>query len=186
MDITSKLRSLVEIISTRGVGHTSLMRIGTDSYSKKFIQLGVSHSQMRSAEKEANPNAVFITINDVDQGKAKGLDLPVAVDNYVIRELAEDAALTIECMQSSLTTKNQVMEELMNLVEYYQDRTHSIEKLSFELATTPWWKVIRIIRLEKKIHQMILEYNNDSNKVEDSFKRILKIANEHKWQNYSA
>lgn len=186
MSITSKLKSLVEIISTRGVGHTSLMKTGTDSYSKQFIQLGVSHAQMRSSESTLNPNAKFITISDVEQGKARGLDLPVAVDNYVIRELAEDAIITMECMQSSLETKNQVMEELMNLVEYYQDRTHSIEKLSFELATTPWWKVVRIIKLEKKIHQMILTYNTDSNKVEESFQRILKIAKEHKWQNQSA
>ena len=180
MNITSKLTALIEVISTRGVGHTTLLKTGTDNYQSDFIQLGISHAQLDQADLLSNPKAKALTIRDIELGKHKGLDLPVAIDNYIVRELASDALLTIECMSSSLEKKTAVMEELMNLVEYYQDRAHAIEKISFELATTPWWKVAKIIKLEKKIHKLVLEYNEGSNQIDEAFAKILKIVKENK------
>lgn len=186
MNITDKLKALVRAISTRGVGHTTLMKVGTDSYPDKFIQVGFTMSSMKEAGADRNPNATLVTVDGIASGKIAGMDLPVAVDNHVIRELMADALLTIECMQSSIEIKNQVMNELMNIVEYYQERAHKIERIGLELALTPWWKINRIIRLEKQIHQAILEYNSDSNPVEESFQKILKIAKENTWQEQSA
>ena len=182
MNIVNKLKALIETISTRGVGHTLLMKKGTESYDKPFIQIGFTMSSMKASELDKNPNSKLVTIDGIISGKAKGLEGPVAIDNHVIRELMSDALLTIECMEASIDKKNQVMEELMNVVEYYQDRAHKIEKISLQLAYTPWWKIRRIITIEKQIHQAILEYNSDSNPVEESFQRILKIAKENTWQ----
>jgi hypothetical protein len=178
MNITEKLRAFVKVISTRGVGHTALMQTGTESYPKPFIQVGFTMSSMLQAGFDKNQNASLVTVDGLISGKAAGKDFPVAVDNHVIRELMSDALFTIECMQSSLEKKTEVMDELMNLVEYYQDRTHAIEKISFQLAVTPWYKIRKIITLEKQLHQMVLEYNTESSPVEESFQRILKIAKE--------
>lgn len=176
MTIFDKLTALIDAISKRGVGHTSLMKRGTDSYERPFLQIGSTLTEMKQAGLDQNPNCKLCTIEGIASGKAKGLDLPVAIDNYVIREVMLDALLTLESMKVSLEAKNQVMEELMNIIEYYQDRAHSIETISMELAVTPWYKVRKLISLEKRIHQMILEYNSEENPVEEAFNRILKIA----------
>lgn len=178
MNIAEKLKALVKVISTRGVGHTALMQTGIDTYTKPFIQVGFTMDSMKRAGFDRNPNAVLVTVDGLIAGKAMGRDFPVAIDNHVIRELMSDALFTIECMQSSIEKKNQVMEELMNLVEYYQDRAHAIEKISILLAITPWYKIRKIITLEKQLHKMVLEYNSESNPVEEAFQRILKIAKE--------
>ena len=60
MNISEKLKNLVEILSHRGVGHTTLLRTGTDTYNKPFIQLGMSHSQL-------NESALFENIQDHGQ-----------------------------------------------------------------------------------------------------------------------
>lgn len=183
MSIIHKLRALVEAISTRGVGHTTLMKLGTEAYSKPYIQIGSTMSSMKEASLDKNPNAKLITIDEILTGKLKGSTaMPVAIDNYVIREVLSDAILTIECMQDSIEKKNQVMEELMNIVEYYQDRSHTFERIGLELAYTPWWKIARIIKLEKRIHKAILDYNTDSNPVEEAFQRILNLTKQNTWK----
>lgn len=179
-NLTNKLKTLVSVISTRGVGHTSLMKTGTATYDKPFIQVGFTMSAMKASGLDQNPNAKLMTIDRLSQEPTSS-SMPVAIDNHVIRELLSDILITVECMESSIDKKNRVMEELMNIVEYYQDRAHKIERIGLELALTPWWKINRLIRLEKEIHQAILEYNTDSNPVEASFQRVLKIANENQY-----
>lgn len=183
MNISEKLKNLVEILSHRGVGHTTLLRTGTDTYNKPFIQLGMSHSQLNESDLLTNPNAIGLSISEIELTEHNGLKLPVAIDNYVIRELASDALFTIECMQGSIDRKKEVMEELMNIVEYYQDQVIEMEKASLELSMTPWWKIGKIIKLESHIHKMIMDHNIGSPKIIDMFQKILNIANTDKWQN---
>ena len=66
------------------------------------------------------------------------------------------------------------VEQLMKLAELYQDRAHEIEKISIELLRCPWWNFVKLIKLEKQIHQAILNYNSEPAIVE-TFNKLKSI-----------
>ena len=61
----------------------------------------------------------------------------------------------------AIADRTDAIEQLMKLAELYQDRAHEIEKISIELLRCPWWNFVKLIKLEKQIHQAILNYNSE-------------------------
>lgn len=184
MSVTTKLKAILSVISTRAVGHTSLLKKGIDSYDKPFIMLGLSVSNVKESHPDLSDQAKIVSIDALVDGKYRGSEeMPVAIDNYVLKEILEEVSFAVDCMQDSLTRKDQVMNELMNVVEHYQDRAHTIEKISLELTMCPWWKFGQLIEIEKRLHAAVLSYNEGKNVIDESFNKILKISNEQRWQN---
>lgn len=68
----------------------------------------------------------------------------------------------ISILEARLELRSKIMQELMDAVEYYQKRSHEIENISLELLACPWWKIAKIIKLEKRIHLAILSHIEDS------------------------
>jgi hypothetical protein len=66
------------------------------------------------------------------------------------------------------------VEQLMKLAELYQDRAHEVEKISVELLRCPWWNFVKLIKLEKQIHQAILNYNSEPAIIE-TFNKLKSI-----------
>lgn len=67
-----------------------------------------------------------------------------------------------------------VVEQLMKLAELYQGRAHEIEKISIELLRCPWWNFVKLIKLEKQIHQAILNYNSEP-AFDETFNKLKSI-----------
>jgi hypothetical protein len=64
-------------------------------------------------------------------------------------------------LEARLELRSKIMLELMDATEYYQKRSHEVEKISLELLACPWWKIVKIIKLEKRIHLAILSHMED-------------------------
>jgi hypothetical protein len=77
----------------------------------------------------------------------------------------------------AIVEKTEAGMQLMKLAELYQARSHEIEDISLELLTCPWWNFVKLIKLEKKIHEAILRYNSEHqlgnvlNKLESIFEK---------------
>jgi hypothetical protein len=76
-----------------------------------------------------------------------------------------------------IADQNDAVMQLLKLTELYQVRAHEIEDISLELLTCPWWNFVKLVKLEKKIHEAILRYNSEPqledalNKLESIFKK---------------
>jgi hypothetical protein len=76
-------------------------------------------------------------------------------------------------------TKNEIIGQLTDLFEKYQTRSHNIEMLSMEMLSCPWWNFGKLIMLEKRMHKMILSYNQDPELIK-SFEKLTEIAKTQK------
>jgi hypothetical protein len=81
----------------------------------------------------------------------------------------------IEILEARLELRSKIMLELMDATEYYQSRSHIIEKISLELMACPWWKITKIIKLEKRIHLAILSHMEDRS-IDQTFDRLMELA----------
>jgi hypothetical protein len=81
-------------------------------------------------------------------------------------------------LEYRLKLRSNIMFELMNAVEHYQKRSHEIERISLELLTCPWWKITKIIRLEKRIHLAILSHMEDTS-IDKTFSNLKDLAKGH-------
>lgn len=76
-----------------------------------------------------------------------------------------------------IAERNEMVMQLMKLAELYQARAHEIEDISLELLTCPWWNFVKLVKLEKRIHEAILRYNSETqleealNKLESIFQK---------------
>jgi hypothetical protein len=160
MTTIDKLKALYRALSTRQVGHTSLMMKGTDSYDRRFYMVGLNRTHASQIVSDNVDNAVIVTIEQL-QERSAGETLPVAVDNCVIADLIDGALSEIFMREDLLSTRSDLINNLMKITEIYQDRSHAIEELSLEMLRCPWWKFRKLVMLEKRMHQMILSYNED-------------------------
>jgi hypothetical protein len=136
--VLQKLSNLISVLSTRQVGHTTLMKIGADSYDKPFGVIVHTTNYGLQITKE-NPNAKVVSISSLDS--IKGMKLPVILDNHAIAMLLGDIHHEVD----SLEKKAHVLEKNLNLVmeifEKYQNLSHKAEEYLFEYMETPFWKI---------------------------------------------
>ena len=81
----------------------------------------------------------------------------------------------ISILEARLELRSKIMLELMNATEYYQARTHEIESISLELLACPWWKIAKIIKLEKRIHLAILSQMEDTS-IDKTFANLKELV----------
>lgn len=62
----------------------------------------------------------------------------------------------------AIADQTDAIDQLMKLAELYQDRAYEIEKISVELIRCPWWNFVKLIKLEKRIHEAILGYLSET------------------------
>ena len=75
--------------SSRGVGHSTLLKEGTTKYSNKFFLVGGDSRHTQRLKNEVmNPNAIVISIHD--KQKIRGMDIPMVFDNYSIILMLDD------------------------------------------------------------------------------------------------
>jgi len=77
----------------------------------------------------------------------------------------------------AIEERTEVIMQLMKLAELYQARAHEVEDISLDLLTCPLWNFVKLVKLEKRIHEAILRYNSEPqleealNKLESIFQR---------------
>lgn len=169
----NRMKSLISAISRRSVGHTELMKQGTMNYDRPFaIIANTVDAAKRIAE--ASPNAKPFGMADL-RGLV-GTDWPVAIDHYQVQELLQSALIEISDRDFQIRRLSDIQEQMMKLVELYQERAHEIESISMDLLTCKWWNVKKIISTERKLHKAILKYNTEYDGIAQSFDVLTKIA----------
>lgn len=138
MNIKKKLETLVQyFVSTRQVGHTTLMKEGTNHYDKPFFVL--THSM---AHGESLGFDVTNTISYQNPDKLRGHNRPLVIDNGVMTEILSDALMRIEALEEEnqkLQKRNQLIlvtpgDKLWKKVDELQkeiDRLHNDGKTPF-------------------------------------------------------
>jgi hypothetical protein len=172
MILLKNLKSLIRILSTRQVGHTTLMQKGTNSYDKPFAIISIDKTSATELTK-GSEFAEAVSIQNLDS--LLGKNLPIAIENYTLTTVLRDSLYTIEKLTEHNDLKQEIISELTTLVEQYQIRSHEIESLSLDMLTCPWWNFGKLIMLEKRMHKMILAYNQDP-KLIKAFDKLTKIA----------
>jgi len=81
----------------------------------------------------------------------------------------------ISILEARLELRSKIMLELMDATEYYQKRSHEIESISLDLLACPWWKIARIIKLEKRIHLAILSHLEDRS-IDKTFAKLKELV----------
>jgi|LakMenEpi05May12_1017382.scaffolds.fasta_scaffold00095_12 hypothetical protein len=173
MTTVDKIKSLISAISKRGIGHTELMRQGTNHYDRPFA---IVANTMDSAKRLAGESdlATPVTISNIDH--LIGSDLPVAIDHYQVQQLLQSALIEISDRDFKLQRAMTIQEKMMTLVELYQKRAHEIESISSDLLACNWWDVKKIISTERKLHKAILKYNTEYDGIAQTFDTLTKIA----------
>lgn len=95
MKIEKKLEKLLHYyLATRQVGHTTLMKEGTNHYDKDFFVLTMNMKHGDAIE--LNPKNI-ISWENLD--KLHGHNRPLAIDNGLMTELLIDTILRIEALE---------------------------------------------------------------------------------------
>lgn len=96
-------------------------------------------------------------------------------DSYTLtQEQIQKVARALYLADCAIADRTVAIEQLMKLAELYQDRSHEVEKISIELLRCPWWNFVKLIKLEKQIHQAILSYNSEP-AFDEAFNKLKSI-----------
>jgi hypothetical protein len=142
------LKSIRNLFGLRGVGNTSLMRMGTENYDRKFFV--ISHSREYSEELiRGSMYGIAKTVKDIIS--LYNYDSPVVIDHHVLASLISDTVKEIEDSNVRIYRMKNAINRLMPLIEYYQDRSIIIENLYLELAICRWWQFSKKKRLRSEL-----------------------------------
>jgi hypothetical protein len=132
MNIKKKLETLLQYyLTTRQVGHTTLMKEGTNHYDKPFFVL--CHSMVHG---ESLGFDVTNTISYGNPDKLRGHNRPLVIDNGVIPEILSDALMRIETLEEEnekLRKMSQTIlvgpnDELWKAAEKYKKQVDRLNK----------------------------------------------------------
>lgn len=162
------LRQLLDVIGTRQVGHTTLMKKGTDNYDKEFGVVGLSTDQAKQLVGENRDIVIPASLKSL--GRFEGMKIPVAIDNSVWYTVISNV---IGILENSMLKEDirKITDNLMVLVEVYQERSHKIELAIVDYILCPFWHLPRKTKIKKEIVDLIYESNNDR-RLEYAFKNL--------------
>lgn len=162
-----KLRQLLGVIGSRGVGHTTLMKKGVENYDRKFGVIGLNSDHANQLT-EGRDLAVGASIRSLP--KFEGMNIPVVVDNSAWYTIISEV---ITLLESSMLKEDirPITNNLMVLVEVYQERSHKIESAIVDYFVCPFWAFRKKAEIQKQIVELIIESNNDR-RLEYAFKNL--------------
>ena len=163
-----KLRNLLSVIGTRKVGHTTLMKRGADNYDKKFGIVGMSTDDAKLLVGDNMDLAIPASLKSLV--RFDGMDIPVAIDNSVWYTVISDV---ISILEKSMLKEDirPITENLMVLVEVYQERSHKIESAIVDYFVCPFWSLSKKTKIRQEIIDLIVESKNDR-RLEYAFKNL--------------
>jgi hypothetical protein len=174
--LVDQLDKLVLLLSSRGVGHTRLMFDGISNYKGKYVIVGNTSSdarrQLEISGVDVN-NAKIYSIGSI----MPFTQLPVAIDNSVlhlilssalqhlvnsisekeVNDLIAERVAVIEKNQEkkismvASTLNNDILNDVMEIAEIYQDRSHSIGSLTIDYLSCNWWEFTKKSNLKNRI-----------------------------------
>jgi len=136
MDVIKVLRELYEYYhGNRGVGSTTLMKRGTANYEYPKLVLAVDHGQRKHLGLQRNE---IVTPGTLDI--LKGSDLPLAIDNYTLREIFQQTFIKL-AEQEDRTKKAEieVWGERFNK-ELLQDEIKNMKAHPFRTLYRSLWR----------------------------------------------
>jgi hypothetical protein len=93
-------------MSTRGVGHTELIKEGIAKYDKPFYVVGGDqHQASHIARQTGNRNAIPISIEEGD-GRVLGRNIPMVLDNFAVMRLCENYEARLDAKDKQLSDMN--------------------------------------------------------------------------------
>jgi hypothetical protein len=135
-----KLASVISTISTRGVGHTTLMKKGTDSYDRPFGI--ISHSTPSGKEiLGENQNGSVYTIDTIDN--MRGAKMPVIFDNHILAKFLGDIHWELESAIKTAEGARKNQKIIMDFFEEYQNMAIDAEYVLMDYVELPWWKIAK-------------------------------------------
>lgn len=112
MKIKDKLEILYHYyITTRQVGHSTLLKTGLDNYeNKKFV---LAYSKSDNVFLKCKPNEIISWV-DLNLGSLIGFDRPLIIDNGVMDVLLRETLNYIESLEEDRETLNKIKNIIKN------------------------------------------------------------------------
>jgi hypothetical protein len=174
--LVDQLDKLVLLLSSRGVGHTKLMFDGISNYEGKYVIVGNTLSDARRQLEISGVDVNNAKIYSIGSGVPIA-QLPVAIDNSVLHlilssalqhlknsisekeanDLIAERVAVIEKNQEkkismvASTLNNDILNDVMEIAEIYQDRSHLIESLTIDYLSCNWWEFTKKSNLKNRI-----------------------------------
>jgi hypothetical protein len=114
-----------------------------------------------------------LIIESFDPSKAMTVGFDEETYTLTAEQMAK-IALSLYLADCAIADSTVAVEQLMKLAELYQDRAHEVEKISIELLRCPWWNFVKLIKLEKQIHQAVLRYHSEP-AFDETFNKLKSI-----------
>jgi hypothetical protein len=174
--LVDQLDKLVLLLSSRGVGHTKLMFDGISNYEGKYVIVGNTLSDARRQLEISGVDVNNAKIYSIGS-RIPITQLPVAIDNSVLHlilysalqhlknsisekeanDLIAERVAVIEKNQEkkismvASTLNNDILNDVMEIAEIYQDRSHLIESLTIDYLSCNWWEFTKKSNLKNRI-----------------------------------
>ena len=132
-----KLASVISTLSTRQVGHTTLMKKGTDSYDRPFGVIVHSMDFGKQVLGE-NPNGKAFTLNTIDS--SNGSKIPLVFDNHTLAKFLGDIHWELESAIKAAEGAKKNQKIIMDFFEDYQSMAIDAEYILMDYVDLPWWK----------------------------------------------
>ena len=165
------LRIFRKLLGLREVGNTTLMKKGTENYDREFYVVSNSldySKEIVGASKYGN----VVTMNNVE--KLNGISSPVLIDHHLVAFVLANAIEKMDRNEEEMERMKKVIDKLMSIAEYYQDRSHKTEDLTIELLTCKWWQFSKKSRIKSELWSLILN-NSKSPTIDELFGNIEDI-----------
>jgi len=129
MKIEKKLEELLHyFMSTRAVGHTTLLKRGTNNYDKPFFVL-THNTEAGNALKFWPKN--IISLHNLD--RLRGSNRPLTIDNGAMIEILSDALFRIETQEGQIKT---LKDKKQTIITFGKKKlVQKIEELQKEIET---------------------------------------------------
>ena len=129
MNITEELLNYYD--HNRGVGHTELLKKGTEKYNQKFYLVASNFNHARDLIKQSNnQNAIPLTLSDIGSYKLRGTCYPMALDNSAIILLLRDTSYQV----------NKLLDENIELVKKIVELENRPEPMYFIEEKSYSWR----------------------------------------------
>lgn len=131
-----KLADVISTLTTRQVGHTTLMKKGIDSYDHPFGVITQSVASSKEIIGE-NPNGSAYTISTLDN--MRGTKMPVIFDNHALAKFLGDVHWELEKSSKSSDDAKKNQKVIMEFFEDYQNMAIDAEYVLMDYIETSWW-----------------------------------------------